>query len=130
MQVEAIRDAAIEALEQIKAADITVLDVRKMTSLFDYMIVASADSARQTKALANNVQERLRELGATVSGIEGERTGEWVLVDLGDVIVHVMQPAVRTYYNLEQLWGGTTPAPHPARWKNPPDPAAPSPGAA
>lgn len=129
MQVEAIRDAAIEALEQIKAADITVLDVRKMTSLFDYMIVASADSTRQTKALANNVQERLRELGATVCGIEGERTGEWVLVDLGDVIVHVMQPAIRTYYNLEQLWGGTTPAPHAMRWKSAPDPAAPSPGA-
>lgn len=129
MQVEAIRDAAIEALEQIKAVDITVLDVRKMTSLFDYMIVASADSARQTKALANNVQERLRELGATVSGIEGERTGEWVLVDLGDVIVHVMQPAVRTYYNLEQLWGGTTPAPHSARWNSGADTAAPSPGA-
>ena len=127
MQVEAIRDAAIEALEQIKATDITVLDVRKMTSLFDYMIVASADSARQTKALANNVQERLRELGATVSGIEGERTGEWVLVDLGDVVVHVMQPAIRTYYNLEQLWGGSTPAPHAARWKSLPDPATPSP---
>ncbi len=129
MQVEAIRDAAIAALEQIKAADITVLDVRKMTSLFDYMIVASADSARQTKALANNVQERLRELGVKVCGIEGERTGEWVLVDLGDVIVHVMQPAVRAYYNLEQLWGGTTPAPHAARWNSAPGPGAPNPGA-
>lgn len=116
MQVEAIREAAVAALEQIKASDIMVLDVRKMTSLFDYMIVASADSARQTKALANNVQERIRELGGQVSGIEGERTGEWVLVDLGGVIVHIMQPAVRSYYNLEQLWGGAAPVPQPPRW--------------
>lgn len=117
MQVEAIKNAAVEALDEIKASDITVLDVRKMTSLFDYMIVASAESTRQTKALANNVQDRIRDLGGRVYGIEGERTGEWVLVDLGEVIVHVMQPAVRAYYNLEQLWGGTPPAPHPARWK-------------
>lgn len=130
MQVETIRDTAIEALEQIKAADITVLDVRRMTSLFDYMIVASADSARQTKALANNVQERIRARGGQVTGIEGERTGEWVLVDLGGVIVHIMQPAVRSYYNLEQLWGGTAPAPHPPRWTSASGPAAPGSGAA
>jgi ribosome-associated protein len=120
MQVEAIKYAAIEALEDIKARDITVLDVRKMTSLFDYMIVASAESTRQTKALANHVQEKLKELGARVYGIEGEQSGEWVLVDLGDIIVHVMQPAVRAYYNLEQLWGGKPPAAHPAPWRNPP----------
>lgn len=130
MQVEAIRDAAVAALEQIKASDIMVLDVRKLTSLFDYMIVASADSARQTKALANNVQERIRELGGQVSGIEGERTGEWVLVDLGGVIVHIMQPAVRSYYNLEQLWGGTAPAPHPPRWAGAPGSGAANPGPA
>ena len=120
MQVEAIKNAAIEALEDIKARDITVLDVRKMTSLFDYMIVASAESTRQTKALANHVQEKLKELGARVYGVEGEQSGEWVLVDLGDIIVHVMQPAVRAYYNLEQLWGGKPPAAHPAPWRNPP----------
>lgn len=120
MQVEAIKNAAIEALEDIKARDITVLDVRKMTSLFDYMIVASAESARQTKALANHVQEKLKELGAQVYGVEGEQSGEWVLVDLGDIIVHIMQPAVRAYYNLEQLWGGKPPAPHPTAWRSPP----------
>jgi ribosome-associated protein len=120
MQVEAIKNAAIEALEDIKARDITVLDVRKMTSLFDYMIVASAESTRQTKALANHVQEKLKELGARVYGVEGEQSGEWVLVDLGDIIVHVMQPAVRAHYNLEQLWGGKPPAAHPAPWRNPP----------
>jgi ribosome-associated protein len=104
MHVEAVKQAAVEALEEIKGKDITVLDVRKMTSLFDYMIVATAESARQTKALARNVQEKLKHLGVRVQGLEGEKTGEWVLVDLGDIIVHVMQPAVRAYYNLEQLW--------------------------
>ncbi|HEX4985805.1 MAG TPA: ribosome silencing factor [Burkholderiales bacterium] len=120
MHVEAIRQAAVEALEEIKARDITVLDVRKLTSLFDYMIVATAESARQAKALAHNVQEKLKALGVRAQGLEGEQTGEWVLVDLGDVIVHVMQPAVRSYYNLEQLWGGRPPSPHPTTWRNPP----------
>jgi len=83
MHVEAIKQAAIEALEEIKASDITVLDVRQMTSLFDFMIIASAGSTRQTKALANNVQDKLRQIGARVLGVEGEQTGEWVLVDLG-----------------------------------------------
>ena len=106
MYVEAIKQAVVEALEEIKASDITVLDVRQMTSLFDYMIIASAGSTRQTKALANNVQDKLRQIGARVLGVEGERTGEWVLVDLGDIVVHVMHPAVRSYYNLEELWGG------------------------
>ncbi len=120
MHVETIKQAVVEALEEIKASDITVLDVRKMTSLFDFMIVASAGSTRQTKALANNVQDKLRRIGARVLGVEGEQTGEWVLVDLGEVVVHVMQPAVRAYYNLEQLWGGTPPAPHPTNWRNAP----------
>jgi ribosome-associated protein len=120
MHVEALKQAAVEALEEIKARDITVLDVRKMTSLFDYMIVATAESARQTKALAKNVQEKLREQGVRVQGLEGEKTGEWVLVDLGDIIVHVMQPAIRSYYNLEQLWGGRPPSPHATNWRNAP----------
>ena len=125
MHTEAIRQAAIEALEDIKAKDIVVLDVRKMTSLFDTIIVASAESTRQARALASNVQEKLKAIGAKVYGVEGERSGEWVLVDLGDVIVHVMQPAVRAYYNLEQLWGGKSPLPHPAaRLKEPGRPAA------
>jgi len=127
MHVEAVKQAAVEALEEIKARDITVLDVRKMTSLFDYMIIATAESARQTKALGRNVQEKLKELGLRVQGLEGEKTGEWVLVDLGDVIVHVMQPAIRTYYNLEQLWGGRPPSPHPTTWRNSPVAEAPLP---
>ena len=120
MHVDAMKQAAVEALEEIKARDITVLDVRKMTSLFEYMIVATAESARQTKALARHVQAKLKEQGVRVEGLEGEKTGEWVLVDLGDIIVHVMQPAIRTYYNLEQLWGGRPPSPHPTTWRNAP----------
>jgi len=106
MQVEEIRDAAVAALEEIKARDIVVLDVRKLTALFDYMIVASGDSGRQTKALARNVHDRIKEAGGDPVGLEGEQSGEWVLVDLGAVVVHVMQPAVRDYYSLEELWGG------------------------
>jgi len=109
MHAEQLREIAQQALEEIKAHDIVVLDTRKLTSLFDYMIVASADSARQTKALARNVAEKVKEAGGTVLGIEGEQTGEWVLVDLGDMVIHIMQPAIRSYYNLEQLWGGEPP---------------------
>ena len=110
MQAEAICRAAVEALEEIKAEDIVVMDVRDMSSLFDYMIVASAESTRQTRALVGNLQEKIKTLGGNILGVEGENAGEWVLVDMGDVIVHVMQPAIRSYYNLEQLWGGETPA--------------------
>ena len=106
MQAEQIRLVTVEALEAIKARDVVVLDTRKLTSMFDYMIVASADSTRQTKALARNVEDQIKRNGGQVLGIEGEQTGEWVLVDLGSVIVHIMQPAVRDYYKLEQLWGG------------------------
>ena len=94
----------VAALEEIKARDIEVLDVTKMTDLFDRMIIASGDSTRQTKAIANNVQEKVKAAGGTVYGMEGEETGEWVLVDLGNVLVHVMQTAVRAHYNLEELW--------------------------
>jgi len=109
MQIEEIRDIAVAALEEIKARDIVVLEVRKLTSLFDYLIVASGDSARQTKALARNVHDKVKAAGGAIVGVEGEQTGEWVLVDLGAVVVHVMQPAIRDYYNLEQLWGGAGP---------------------
>ena len=110
MQITDLRDSAVSALEDIKARDIRVLDVSALTSLFDYMIVASADSARQARALANHVHEELKAKGATVYGMEGEQTGEWVLVDFGNVVVHIMQPAVREYYNLEQLWDVSPPA--------------------
>jgi len=106
MELEAMKQAVVAALEDIKARDIVVLDVGHLTSMTECMIIASADSTRQTKALSSNVQEKLKALGAPILGVEGEAAGEWVLVDLGEVIVHIMQPAVREYYNLEQLWGG------------------------
>ena len=95
----------ISALEDIKAHDIVAIDVRKVTAIFDWIIVASADSARQTKALARHVRDSLKEAGAQIVGTEGEESGEWILVDAGDVVAHVMQPAVRQFYNLEELWG-------------------------
>jgi len=109
MQAEQIKQCTVEALEEIKAREIVVLDTRKLTPMFDYMIVASAESTRQTKALARNVEDKIRSGGGKVLGTEGEQAGEWVLVDMGSVIVHIMQPAIREYYNLEQLWGGEVP---------------------
>ena len=88
----------------IKAFDIIELDVRKLTSITDYMIIASASSTRQTRALANNVQDKMKELNVGIVGIEGEGEGDWVLVDIGDIIVHIMTPTTRAYFNLEELW--------------------------
>ena len=104
MRLDKMAKAAVAALEDIKGRDIVALDVRKMTTMFDWIIVASADSTRQSRALANHLQERMKALGARIHSVEGERTGEWVLVDLGSVVVHIMQPAIRQYYNLEELW--------------------------
>ena len=104
MRLNKIQKTAVTALDDIKARDITVLDVRKLTSLTDTMIIASAESNRQVKALARHVRDRLKETGATIIGVEGEETGEWVLVDAGNIIIHIMQPAVRAHYNLEELW--------------------------
>ena len=104
MRLNKLQQTAVTALEDIKARDIKVLDVRKLTSFYDTLIIASADSNRQAKALAHHVRDRLKEAGATILGVEGEESGEWVLVDCGDIVVHVMQPAIRSYYNLEELW--------------------------
>ncbi len=102
--LETMKQAVIEAIEDIKGFDITVMDVRKLTSLTNYMIVASATSTRQAKAIADNVREKIKEQGYDIRGTEGEKDGEWVLVDLDDIVVHIMVPATRAYYNLEQLW--------------------------
>ncbi|MCC6197717.1 MAG: ribosome silencing factor [Burkholderiales bacterium] len=104
MRPNKLTKTAVTALEDIKARDIKVLDVRKLTSLYDTLVIASADSNRQVKALAHHVRDRMKEAGAAIIGVEGEETAEWVLVDCGDIVVHVMQPAVRSYYNLEELW--------------------------
>ena len=95
----------VAALEDVKAQDITVIDTAKLTSLFERMVIASGTSNRQTRALADNVRIKMKEADEYVGNTEGEDTGDWVLIDLGDVIVHVMLPAVRAHYNLEELWG-------------------------
>jgi ribosome-associated protein len=104
LELEPMKAAVIDALEDIKAFDITVMDVRKMTSMTNFMIVASGNSTRQCKAIADNVREKMREKGVPLRGTEGEKEGEWVLVDLDDIVVHIMIPSARAYYNLEQLW--------------------------
>ena len=108
MRFDKLQEVAVAALEDIKARDIAVFDVRRQTTLYDTLIIASADSNRQVKALATHVRDRLKAAGATILGVEGEQAGEWVLVDAGDIVVHVMQPAVRAYYNLEELWAPPT----------------------
>jgi ribosome-associated protein len=107
--VKKLQKAATAALEDIKAREIDVFDVSHLTTMFDRVVIASADSARQLKALASHVQEKAKAAGGRVHGVEGEEGGDWVLIDLGDVIVHIMQPAVRAHYNLEELWGQPKP---------------------
>src|SRR4051794_21681907 len=104
MRLDKLVKITVAALEDIKGRDIVVLDVRKMTSLFDKVVIATADSTRQAASLSRNVQEKLKALGAKIYGVEGEQAGEWILVDIGAVIVHIMLPAVRQHYNLEELW--------------------------
>ena len=104
MDIKKLQKIAVAALEDIKAKDIEVLNTSKISALFDRVIIATGDSNRHVKSLAKSVHDNVKEAGGQVIGVEGEETGEWVLVDLGDIVVHVMQPAVRTYYNLEELW--------------------------
>ena len=104
MNSEALTDLVVDALDDIKAQDVVRLDVRDMTTVTDYMIVASGTSNRHVQALADNVAEKAKEAGHRPIGVEGEEGGEWVLLDLQDVLVHVMLPKVREFYNLEKLW--------------------------
>ena len=123
MDIRKKSQAVVAALEDIKARDIAAFNVTHLTSLFDRVIIATADSARQAKALAVHLHEKLKALGERVYGVEGESGGDWVLIDLGDVVVHIMQPAVRQYYNLEELWG--EPRPRAKRTRPKPKTAAP-----
>jgi len=105
MDIKKLQSVVIDALEDIKAHDIRVYDTVHLTSMFDRLAIASGTSNRQTKALAASVRDKVKEKGGTILSIEGEDTGEWVLVDLGDMVVHIMQPAIRDYYRLEEIWG-------------------------
>ena len=105
MDIKKLQTLVVDALEDIKGQDIQVFDTVHLTSLFDRIAVVSGTSNRQTKALAASVRDKVKENGGEVIGMEGEDTGEWVLVDLGDMIVHIMQPAIRQYYRLEEIWG-------------------------
>ena len=109
MDIRRKQKAVVAALEDIKARDIVAFDVTHLTSLFDRVVIASADSARQAKSLARSVQDKMNDLGERLYGLEGADTGEWVLVDLGDIVVHIMQSAVREHYNLEELWDQPAP---------------------
>src|SRR3954454_4316530 len=105
MDIKKLQATVINALEDVKAQEIRVYDTTHLTSLFDRIAIASGTSNRQTKALAASVRDKVKENGGTIVSIEGEDTGEWVLVDLGDMVVHIMQPAIREYYRLEEIWG-------------------------
>lgn len=104
MDIRKLQRLVVDALEDIKGKDIEVINTRKLSDMFARIVVATGDSNRQVRALAGNVAVKVRAAGGEVLGIEGEDAGEWVLVDLGDIVVHVMQPKVRSYYDLESLW--------------------------
>ena len=103
-----IKKNVLSALEDIKAFDIVSIDIRKQASIADYIIIASANSSKQAKALADNIKDRMQKIDIPLIGIEGESGSEWVLVDLGDIIIHIMTPTSRVHFNLEELWVSDT----------------------
>ncbi len=105
--IQKLQRAIVDALEDVKAQEIQVFDTEHLSSLFERVIIASGTSNRQTKALAASVRDKVRQAGFGKPRIEGEDNGEWIIVDCGPAVVHVMQPTIRTYYNLEEIWGGT-----------------------
>ena len=133
MDIRKLQRLIVDALDDVKAQDILVFNTTGLTQLFDRVVIASGTSNRQTKALAASVRDKVKAGGGQIVGVEGEETGEWVLVDVGDAIVHIMQPAIRAYYNLEELWGGkpvtmkaSIGAPASARHASPADTKAPT----
>ena len=109
MHAELLRDLVIKALQDMKGVDIHALDVRGMTAITDFMVIASGTSDRHVKSLARNVLDLARAAGVKPMGVEGDQEGEWVLVDLRDVVAHIMRPQVRDFYNLEKLWSVEVP---------------------
>ncbi|WP_396431109.1 ribosome silencing factor [Limnohabitans sp.] len=105
--IQKLQRAIVDALEDVKAHEIQVFDTEHLSSLFERVIIASGTSNRQTKALAASVRDKVRNAGFGKPRMEGEDNGEWIIVDCGQAVVHVMQPTIRSYYNLEEIWGGT-----------------------
>ncbi|WP_454731159.1 MULTISPECIES: ribosome silencing factor [Cupriavidus] len=105
MDIRKLQRAIVDGLEDVKAQDIKVYDTTHLTELFDRVVIASGTSNRQTKALAASVRDTVKGAGGHIVAVEGLETGEWVLVDCGDAVVHIMQPQLRMYYNLEEIWG-------------------------
>ena len=105
--IQKLQRAVVDALEDVKAQEIQVFDTEHLSSLFERVIIASGTSNRQTKALAASVRDKVRNAGFGKPRMEGEDNGEWIIVDCGPAVVHIMQPTIRTYYNLEEIWGGT-----------------------
>jgi ribosome-associated protein len=110
LSIKKLETIAVDALEDIKGRDIIVVNTTKVSQMFERLVLASGDSNRQVRSLARSVADKVREAGGEVLSVEGEETGEWVLVDLGPVVVHIMQPMVRTHFDLEGLWGQGKPA--------------------
>ena len=107
MDIRKLQKVVVAALEEIKGKDIEVINTTRLTAMFDRIVICTGDSNRQTRSLARNVQDKVRESGGQVVSVEGEESGEWEMVDLGGMVVHVLQPAVHSYYNLEELWSAT-----------------------
>lgn len=123
--VQKLQRTIVDALEDVKAQDLVVFDTEHLSSLFERVIIASGSSNRQTKALAASVRDKVRNAGFGKPRIEGEDNGEWIIVDCGPVVAHIMQPNIRQYYHLEEIWGEK-----PVRLKfGAPKPAAPKPKA-
>jgi ribosome-associated protein len=106
MDIRKLQRVIVDALEDVKGQDIRVFNTTQLSDLFDRVVLASGTSNRQTRALASSVAEKVKDAGGTVVSMEGEESGDWVLVDCGDAVVHILQPAIRAYYNLEEIWGG------------------------
>ncbi|MFN3884615.1 MAG: ribosome silencing factor [Rhodocyclaceae bacterium] len=104
MHIRKLQRIVVEALEDVKGKDIVVINTRKLSALFGRLVIATGDSSRHARALAKSVEEKVRAAGGEVLGVEGEEAGEWLLVDCGDLVCHVMLPKTRAYYDLESLW--------------------------
>lgn len=105
MDLQKLQRLVIDALEDVKAQDIKIFNTSHITGLFDRVIIVSGASSRQTRSIASHVADEVKKKGIPIIAFEGHETGEWVLVDIGDIVIHVMQPSIRQYYNLEGIWG-------------------------